>query len=85
MKQRPKSVVPEENPLAPTAILRVKVWLTGISPMVWRCILVPSSFTLRELHGMIQESAERVDLGFAMGSRLRVAAVYPVFGICQSQ
>ena len=37
-----------------TAILRVKVWLTGISPMVWRRVLVPSSFTLRELHGVIQ-------------------------------
>jgi hypothetical protein len=58
MKRRPKSAVPEENPLAPaadaTAILQVKVWLTGISPMVWRRVLVPSSFTLRELHGVIQ-------------------------------
>jgi Plasmid pRiA4b ORF-3-like protein len=32
----------------------VKVWLTGISPMMWRRVLVPSSFTLRELHGVIQ-------------------------------
>jgi len=58
MKRRPKSAVPEENPLAPaadsTAILQVKVWLTGISPMVWRRVLVPASFTLRELHGVIQ-------------------------------
>ena len=58
MKRRPKSAVPEENPLAPAAdaatILQVKVWLTGISPMVWRRVLVPSSFTLRELHGVIQ-------------------------------
>ena len=58
MKRRPKSAVPEENPLAPAAdaatILRVKVWLTGISPMVWRRVLVPSRFTLRELHGVIQ-------------------------------
>jgi hypothetical protein len=37
-----------------TAILQVKVWLTGISPMVWRRVLVPSSFALRELHGVIQ-------------------------------
>ena len=36
------------------AILQVKVWLTGISPMVWRRVLVPASFTLRELHGVIQ-------------------------------
>jgi hypothetical protein len=58
MKRRPKSAVPEENPLAPAGdaatILQVKVWLTGISPMVWRRVLVPSSFALRELHGVIQ-------------------------------
>jgi uncharacterized protein YeaO (DUF488 family) len=36
------------------AVLQVKVWLVGISPMVWRRILVPARFTLRELHGVIQ-------------------------------
>ena len=36
------------------AILQVKVWLTGVSPMVWRRVLVPATFTLRELHGVIQ-------------------------------
>ena len=36
------------------AVLQVKVWLIGISPMVWRRVLVPASFTLRELHGVIQ-------------------------------
>jgi hypothetical protein len=45
MKRRPKSAVPEENPLAPasdaTAILQVKVWLTEIRPMVWRRVLEP--------------------------------------------
>jgi hypothetical protein len=63
MKRRPKSAVPEENPLAPpsdaTAILQVKVWLTGISPMVWRRVLVPSSFTFRELHGVIPVATGR--------------------------
>ena len=58
MKRRPKSAVLKEDPLAPaadaTAILQVKVRLTGISPMVWRRVLVPSTFTLRELHGVIQ-------------------------------
>ena len=58
MKRRSKSAVPEETPLAPaadaTAILQVKFWLTGISPMVWRRVLVPAAFTLRELHGVIQ-------------------------------
>jgi hypothetical protein len=36
------------------AILQVKIWLTGISPMIWRRVLVPVTFTLRELHGVIQ-------------------------------
>src|SRR3954447_201035 len=35
-------------------IVQVKVWLLGISPMVWRRVLVPSTCTLRELHGAIQ-------------------------------
>jgi len=34
--------------------VQVKVWLLGISPMVWRRPLVPDTCTLRELHGMIQ-------------------------------
>jgi hypothetical protein len=55
MKRRPKPPVPEENLAADAAaILQIKVWLTGMSPMVWRRVLVPSSFTLRELHGVIQ-------------------------------
>ncbi len=55
MKRRPKPLVPTENLAADAdAILQVKFWLTGISPMVWRRVLAPSSFTLRELHGVIQ-------------------------------
>jgi hypothetical protein len=58
MKRRPKFPGSEEKSSVPaadaSAILQVKVWLTGISPMVWRRVLVPSSFTLRELHGVIQ-------------------------------
>jgi len=34
--------------------VQIKVWLLGISPMVWRRVLVPVSLTLRELHGVIQ-------------------------------
>ena len=30
------------------------MWLLGISPMVWRRVLVSDACTLRELHGMIQ-------------------------------
>ena len=34
--------------------MQVKVWLLGISPVVWRRVLVPDTCTLRELHGVIQ-------------------------------
>src|SRR5580698_5583847 len=55
MKRRPKPPAPEATLAADSAAtLQIKVWLTGISPMVWRRILVPASFTLRELHGVIQ-------------------------------
>jgi hypothetical protein len=46
---------PEEDPAADAnAILQVKFWLTGISSIVWRRVLVPANCTLRELHGVIQ-------------------------------
>jgi hypothetical protein len=59
MKRRPKSPGSEEKSSVPaaedaSAILQVKVWLLDISPMVWRRLLVPSNYTLRELHGVIQ-------------------------------
>ena len=55
MTRRPKQPPPAETP-APDAdaVLQVKVWLLDISPMVWRRLLVPSNYTLRELHGVIQ-------------------------------
>jgi hypothetical protein len=58
MTRRPKLPLPTKN-LAPSvaganAIVQVKVWLLGISPMVWRRVLVVSGCTLRELHGVFQ-------------------------------
>ena len=38
----------------PRVILQLKVRLPGISPMIWRCVLVPESVSLRELHGVVQ-------------------------------
>jgi len=38
----------------PDTILQLKVWLVGISPMVWRRVLVSASCSLRELHGVFQ-------------------------------
>ncbi len=55
MTRRPKQPPPAETPEPDAdAILQVKVWLLDISPMVWRRLLVPSNYTLRELHGVIQ-------------------------------
>ena len=34
--------------------MQFKLWLLGISPMIWRRLLVPSTCTLEELHGGIQ-------------------------------
>lgn len=40
--------------LAEAGTVQFKVWLQGISPMVWRRLLVPSTCSLRELHGVLQ-------------------------------
>ncbi len=37
-------------------IAQVKIRLLGISPMIWRRLLVPASCTLQQLHGIIQTS-----------------------------
>ncbi len=55
-KQPKPAADPDAAPPAADAagVVRVKVWLLGISPMVWRRLLMPDTCTLRELHGMIQ-------------------------------
>ena len=35
-------------------VLQFKVWLMGVSPMIWRRLQVPPEMTLRELHGALQ-------------------------------
>ena len=37
-----------------TRIVQLKIRLLGLSPMVWRRVLVPESVTLRKLHGILQ-------------------------------
>ena len=73
-----------------TAILQIKVWLTGISPMVWRRVLVPTAFTLRELHGVIQVAISDEGIGiapefqdriFLIFQRLHTRREYPGTGI----
>jgi hypothetical protein len=36
------------------AVMQFKIWLLGLSPMIWRRVHVPATFTLRQLHGVIQ-------------------------------
>ena len=36
------------------AIVQIKIWLLGMSPMVWRRVQMSRSTTLREMHGVIQ-------------------------------
>jgi Plasmid pRiA4b ORF-3-like protein len=40
--------------MATNAIGRVEVWLLGVSPMVWRRVVVPSDATLSALRGVFQ-------------------------------
>lgn len=41
--------------MSPTPeIYQLKVRLLGISPMIWRRVLIPASTTLHELHGVLQ-------------------------------
>ena len=44
--------MPPPKPTPP--IVQLKIRLLGISPMVWRRVLVPTSISLHELHGVIQ-------------------------------
>ena len=55
-KQSKASADADPAPPVPdtVGVVQVKVWLLGISPMVWRRLLVLDTCTLRELHGVIQ-------------------------------
>ena len=35
-------------------VLQLEIRLLGLSPMVWRRVLVPESMSLHELHGVVQ-------------------------------
>ena len=54
MPKRTPSIRGQPDPSPAPEILQFKVWLLGISPMVWRRVQVPASMTLRELHGVFQ-------------------------------
>jgi hypothetical protein len=40
--------------IADEGILQFRIWLKGVSPMIWRRVQVPADVTLRELHGVFQ-------------------------------
>jgi hypothetical protein len=52
-----KPDMPSSSSSLPTStgsVLQLKIRLLGLSPMVWRRVLVPETYSLRELHGVIQ-------------------------------
>ena len=55
-----------------TRIVQLKVRLLGLSPMIWRRVLVPESVSLRELHGILQ-----VNMGWE-GTHLYYFDIYAV-------
>ncbi len=54
MPKRTPSEFKTSDPSPTPKILQFKVWLIGLSPMIWRRVQVPDGLTLRELHGVIQ-------------------------------
>jgi hypothetical protein len=54
LAQRKKS--PSEEPAGADdgEVLQFKIWLKGISPMIWRRVQVTATSTLRDLHGVFQ-------------------------------
>ncbi len=44
----------ERTPPKAGSVLQLKVRLLGISPMIWRRLLVPETMSLHELHGVLQ-------------------------------
>lgn len=55
------------------SILQLKVRLLEIAPMIWRRVLIPASYTLEELHGVIQVAMGWQSLHFY---RFRIRAVH---------
>jgi hypothetical protein len=50
----PPSKLPGLTASSGDSILQIKVRLVGVSPMIWRRVLVAADTTLRELHGVLQ-------------------------------
>jgi len=80
----PRRLSAKSTPPEPPSgsILQVRGHLLGISPMVWRRLLVPSAYTLEELHGVFQVAMgwEGIHL-YRFGIR---AVHYGSFALCVS-
>jgi Plasmid pRiA4b ORF-3-like protein len=50
----PRRPATEPSESSAASVLRLKIRLLEVSPMIWRRVLVPASYTLEELHGVIQ-------------------------------
>jgi hypothetical protein len=48
----PRRFVPQIADSLPDSLLRLKIRLLDIRPMIWRRVLVPVSYGLQELHGV---------------------------------
>ncbi|MBD2750621.1 plasmid pRiA4b ORF-3 family protein [Microvirga sp. BT688] len=54
MPKRTPSEPKTPDPSPTPKILQFKVWLIGLSPIIWRRVQVPDAMMLRELHGVLQ-------------------------------
>jgi hypothetical protein len=50
----PRRPATEPSESSAASVLRLKIRLLEVSPMIWRRVLVTASYTLEELHGVIQ-------------------------------
>jgi hypothetical protein len=50
----PRRPATEPSESLAASVLRLKIRFLEVSPMIWRRVLVPASYTLEELHGVIQ-------------------------------
>ena len=75
MPRRPAAKTKKEPAVG--SILQLKIRLLDVSPMIWRRVLVPVTYTLEELHGLIQVAMgwESIHL-----YRFRIHAVH--YGSC---
>ncbi len=65
------------NPRLPP-VLRLKIRLLEVSPMIWRRVLVPASYALEELHGVIQVAMGRQSLHRPYGGSSGRGFGYPL-------